>query len=447
MKGAAGPRLPGMDRTEPRKAGRPELRAAFPWGGGKSLWYAEVNARLGTGPDVRAYIEPFAGSMAVLLSRPPAPREVVCDTDGLLVNAWRSIVMDPGMTACAADWPTFHDDLIARRRWLAEWSAKNSHRLQEDPFYFDPLAGGIWIWVASNAIQGAQATGPVERPFMQSASGGRGCSAQRGYDYDFTRPHITNNTGGAGVQAQRVTDEGIPNHNGLIGGSGVQAQRLTEGGIPMMTDGHRSSHAIGRGVSAQRKDDGRRPYIRDKDTGGRGVQPQGDGGIPRYNNGCRGGITGAGIQATRVFPDDRPANDPGGLPSPDRWSPWFEALARRLKRVIILNRSWESALTPCAIAEKAKGVLAVMMDPPYVMEGRTGIYASDDDGEAVNKVAAEAHAWSVAHGDEHRIAYCHKLGSFAFPDGWHVMSRRYPGHSKPRRERDAVAFSPACLKG
>ena len=46
------------------------LRAPFPWFGGKSRVAAVVWRAFG---DVPNYVEPFAGSLAVLLGRPHAP--------------------------------------------------------------------------------------------------------------------------------------------------------------------------------------------------------------------------------------------------------------------------------------------------------------------------------------------------------------------------------------
>ena len=65
------------------------LRAPFPWFGGKSKVADLVWDRQG---DVDNYVEPFAGSLAVLLARPHAPTiETVNDVDGLLVNFWRAV--------------------------------------------------------------------------------------------------------------------------------------------------------------------------------------------------------------------------------------------------------------------------------------------------------------------------------------------------------------------
>ena len=67
------------------------MKAPFPWFGGKSKAAPLVWAALG---DVGHYIEPFAGSLAVLLGRPAVGRrvtETVNDLDGHLVNFWRAI--------------------------------------------------------------------------------------------------------------------------------------------------------------------------------------------------------------------------------------------------------------------------------------------------------------------------------------------------------------------
>ena len=67
------------------------LRAPFPYYGGKARWAPLIWERLGN-PTV--YVEPFAGSLAVLLSRTggAGPREIVCDLDGMICNFWRAAV-------------------------------------------------------------------------------------------------------------------------------------------------------------------------------------------------------------------------------------------------------------------------------------------------------------------------------------------------------------------
>lgn len=96
---------------------KPEiLKAPFPWFGGKSRVAPQVWERFG---DVDNYVEPFAGSLAVLLGRPTDPQtETVNDIDCYLANFWRGLVLDPAAVAAACDWPVNEADLHARHRWL-----------------------------------------------------------------------------------------------------------------------------------------------------------------------------------------------------------------------------------------------------------------------------------------------------------------------------------------
>ena len=162
-------------------------------------------------------------------------------------------------------------------------------------------------------------------------------------------------------------------------------------------------------------------------------------------------IAGHGKSCNNALQAQSPSSPAGGLPSSERWGPWFQALAARLKQVIVLNRPWQSGVTPAVLGEAGGGEIAILLDPPYVVEGRsTGLYASDSAGDAsINRVAEECHAWAVEHGERYRIAYCHALGSFQFPAGWVVRAQNYPGgQSTPAsRRRDAIAFSPRCIGG
>ena len=64
----------------------------FPWFGGKSKVSHIVWERFG---DVPNYVEPFAGSLAVLLGRPHPPKvETVNDLDGMVANFWRALAAD-----------------------------------------------------------------------------------------------------------------------------------------------------------------------------------------------------------------------------------------------------------------------------------------------------------------------------------------------------------------
>src|SRR5688572_25122267 len=116
------------------------LRAPFPWFGGKSRIAAEVWLRFG---NVVNYVEPFAGSLAVLLGRPEGhlrvPRvETVNDKDAHIANFWRAIQHNPEAVASHADWPVNEVDLHARHLWLVTTGAERIARLKTDPLYYDP---------------------------------------------------------------------------------------------------------------------------------------------------------------------------------------------------------------------------------------------------------------------------------------------------------------------
>jgi DNA adenine methylase len=86
--------------------------------GGKTRVAREVWRRFG---DVPNLVEPFFGSGAILLGRPPFEGnriETVNDLDGHIANFWRALQADPDAVAYYADWPVSELDLHARGDWL-----------------------------------------------------------------------------------------------------------------------------------------------------------------------------------------------------------------------------------------------------------------------------------------------------------------------------------------
>lgn len=119
------------------------LRAPFPWFGGKSRVAHVVWDRFGNVPN---YIEPFAGSLAVLLGRPHQPKtETVNDADCYLANFWRALQYQPEEVAAWADWPVNEADLHARHQWLVN-QAEFRERIKTEPEYFDVRIAGWWVW-------------------------------------------------------------------------------------------------------------------------------------------------------------------------------------------------------------------------------------------------------------------------------------------------------------
>ena len=120
------------------------MKAPFPWFGGKSraahlVWQA-------FGADVPNYVEPFAGSLAVLLARPGAARiETVNDLDCYLANFWRALTAAPEEVARFADWPVNEADLHARHLWLVQ-QAEFRERMKTEPDFYDAKIAGWWVW-------------------------------------------------------------------------------------------------------------------------------------------------------------------------------------------------------------------------------------------------------------------------------------------------------------
>ena len=126
------------------------LAAPFPYFGGKSLACATVWAALG---DPQNYVEPFAGSAAMLLGRPNIGKvETINDVDGFIANFWRAISMDAAAVAKHADWPTNEADLFARHSWLVRQASGLLERLHADPDYYDAKIAGWWCWGSCNWI-------------------------------------------------------------------------------------------------------------------------------------------------------------------------------------------------------------------------------------------------------------------------------------------------------
>ncbi len=120
-----------------------ELKAPFPWFGGKSRVAGLVWDRFGNVPN---YVEPFFGSGAVLLGRPHEPgTETVNDLDCYLANFWRAIRWNPDTTAAWADWPVSEADLLARHKWLVS-QEEFRQRVRNEPDYYDCRVAGWWVW-------------------------------------------------------------------------------------------------------------------------------------------------------------------------------------------------------------------------------------------------------------------------------------------------------------
>ena len=137
------------------------LTAPFPYFGGKRRAAPLAWGALG---DPSGYVEPFAGSAAILLGRPAfAGRrvETINDADGWLVNAWRAIQLDPAGVARYAQGPVTEIDYHARLAWLqARRDDALVSWLEGDPEAHDSKAAGWWLYVTACGIGDPWSSGP-----------------------------------------------------------------------------------------------------------------------------------------------------------------------------------------------------------------------------------------------------------------------------------------------
>jgi len=207
------------------------LTAPFPWFGGKSRVADVVWERFG---NVQNYVEPFAGSLAVLLARPhDANTETVNDKDAYLSNFWRAIQCDPTETAKWADWPVSEADLLARHRWLVSTGKDRLKSLRSDPEFFDAKVAGWWVWGlcswigAGWCVERGNGHQPEQVPHLGNAGmginrklphlgdAGMGLNAERSANWK-QRPHL--GTNGFGINAARA--------NGIYGYFEALSNRL-----------------------------------------------------------------------------------------------------------------------------------------------------------------------------------------------------------------------------
>ena len=374
------------------------LKAPFPYFGGKRRVAHIVWPRFGNVPN---YVEPFFGSGAILLARPPewpARNETVNDLDCFIANFWRAVKRDPAKVAHYADWPINEADLHARHKWLHS-RRRFVERMHSEPHYFDAKIAGWWVWGIScwigegwcrPKLQGSPAIARHSRPVI--GAGERGVTSRQ-------FPNLVNT--GEGVHKPSLKRPLL-----LKGGAGVHRER------PVIKKG---------GCGVHRKM---------PNCGGRG------------NKGCHGslpdiggndGSRGRGINAKYVH----------------LLRAYMEALAKRLRNVRVCCGDWSRILGPTPTT--LIGATAVFLDPPYGAEGRDEVYSHDS-----KSVAADVRKWCQKHGDDRklRIALCGYAGEHDELEGlgWSVVAWKakggYGARNKANKnaERERIWFSPHCLK-
>ena len=378
------------------------LRAPFPWFGGKSRAASLVWEAFG---DVVNYVEPFAGSLAVLLGRPTEPRiETINDLDCYVANFWRAVANAPDEVAHFCDWPVNEADLSARHQWLVD-SVEFRARMAVDPEYFDARRAGWWCWGACAWI----GSGWCQLPESANAKI-RGLSTT-------ARPHLSNAGQGVNRQLPHLGD----------GGKGETVSSLTSA-TAGDGDDRQLPHAGNAGRGVHRK----LPHAGDA---GRGVRTHGSKMPDIGGRGEGQEHTMRGIFSERA--------ESGGVYD------WMRSIAARLRRVRVACGDWSRVCTPSVTHRH--GLTGVLLDPPYG-EGAVDYAAG---GNASTSIADDVRAWAISEGDNPlmRIALCGYDGQHDMPPTWRVVEWKAHGgygggrgtEAEANAYRERIWLSPFCF--
>ncbi len=366
-------------------------KCPFPWFGGKQHAAPRIWEALG---DCAHFVEPFMGSLAVLLRRPhkvnrPYYSETVNDIDGLLVNAWRAIQLRPDETAEHASWPVAEADLHARHLWLMRWKAdRELEHLMGDPGWCDTQAAGYWLWGQSSWIGSGWCFG--DGPWIVDAEGRMVKRDKTPREPGVSRkiPHISTN--GKGVNHAGTREPGVSRKRPHIttNGQGVNHPGTREPGvwrqIPQLGDnGKGVNHAGTREPGVWRQ----RPSV---SNNGEGVNHP--------------GTREPGVSRKRLR-EDAVGADPDWHPmTMPELKNWFRFLSARLRHVRILNGDWTRAVT--AGASKTINVRmgdspsGIFLDPPYsdASSRNNTLYAHES-----TTVAHDVRDWCIQHGKDPQL--------------------------------------------
>jgi hypothetical protein len=343
---------------------------------------------------VQNYIEPFGGSLAMLLGRPQpfGSSEIVNDVNGWLQNVWRAIQADPDAVAEYADNPVMELDLHARgdaifyRGWTTAMGEKITpkefiERMRADETWYDPKCAGWWIWGLSSWI-GDNWGRENCRALPCLSDAGKGVNRQL--------PRLGNAGKGVNRQLPRLGNAG----------QGVNRQ------LPRLGN-------AGQGVNRQL------PHLGDA---GRGVNRQ----LPRLGNAGRGDEnTPPSVTSRRYMLIE-----------------YMRQLAERLRMVRVCCGDWSRVCTDCVVGIWQP--TAIFFDPPYAVADRDSVYGDNDDFE----VAHAVRDYCIEHGENKQLRIClagYKEHNELVQHGWEAVSwKTNSGYSNAKRE--VLWFSPHCLK-
>ena len=107
-------------------------------------------------------------------------------------------------------------------------------------------------------------------------------------------------------------------------------------------------------------------------------------------------------------------------------------LSKHLEKVIVLNRSWESAVTPTILGDtdsSPSSIRAVFLDLPCLTVNRHSRLYQSDCEDTAEKAACDSYEWAVSRGDDpnYKIAYCCAEGNVDILPGWSSISQVFSG--------------------
>lgn len=412
-------------------ATKSKLKAPFPYFGGKSKAADLVWDRLGN-PD--NYVEPFAGTLAVLLRRPESGRiETVNDRNHYLVNFWRSVQKSPRAVARYADQPVSEADLHARHSFLVNSEQASEFRasLIEDPEFYDVRFAGWWVWGQCCWIGGGWCDN-----YGSTKDGGRKKQS----------PSVVRK--GVVRQSKQIPD--LAGDAGAFGGVSASAghnkrpilatDRETRGAVTMGSPVSKSPHLDARGEQRGVASYGR-PQLGDAYDIGRGVNSN------RYAGTCR---------------------------ERRQWLVnWMNRLSDRLRLVRVCYGDWHRICDSKTTMDRL-GTTGAFLDPPYakniervqaLIRGESPdsadstnraneLYAGDKDQD-IDQLVADVNLWCQRWGakDTVRIVLCGYEGEHDNLQelGWEVVSWKAHGgyvnrnSDNANKNRERLWVSPGCL--
>lgn len=364
------------------------MKAPFIYFGGKRKVAHLVWDALG---DVANYVEPFAGSLAVLLERPPSDKiwiETVNDADHFLSNFWRALANSPREVARWADWPVNEDDLFARHMWLVtEGKKKLEKGIYSNPDFFDPQIAGWWVWGINSWIAGGWCSG--KGPWHVCADD----VVRKFRDQEC----ICISSGNVLNAEEETTDV----EQKKISGNGVQ------------------------GVSR------RLPHL---GNSGQGVNRQ---------------------LHSESFHEQNKFSPCDSIVHPDleALETYFLELAARLRRVRVCSGDWKRVVTTGALS--AGSSVGVFLDPPYSGAVRTtGIYAHDSSDVSVEvREWAVANGDNprlkivlAGYSDEYDDGIPDSWTRVRWSAGSSYQNSRTQGKNSVNRHKEVLWLSPRCEK-